>query len=1051
MKSSEIKNSQETSVQFLSFFNKRRVRIGVTLLVCLAVLAFSLPVAGKWYLKYWLKENGADEVTISTLFLNPFTERISLEGVDIIDGERSLLSSLKFNIKVDFFSLFKKEVRVVQAHYEQLKIYLQQHEDGRWTIASYTTPGDKTIETGVVSDEVAEDDGGDWAIRVDELTIDNCIINIVTPKISSEIVIEQAAVENFSTREGAEPAQLSIKGQLSSIPIQIDLATLSVFPDLTLAGLVDVQKFDTRLALPFLEDILKELEGFVSLKGKVDFDASAEVPVFSYNGDLLVEDGKIATDDVVVIAEKIAYQGEVGNKDNETNLVFDGLLQAEKIAYQVPGDALVIRNQQLDLDGHIDIGIGSEFSLASNFDVSSSKLKLKMGGIGYDHQKISWQGSIKNSSNSLYVLNGGLTIGGLGFSNEGIQVDTDEISIVGETSVNVDGQVVVTSGANIKGASLSLMLPDNSYKHETIAWNGEITYSTKLARADGKLRLKGVDCLVEAAGESFKSSLTEFVWNGSTSYAFTETDLFSALLLNGSLDTSVIDINVPGATPVAISLESLGINSILVGKEGVSLGVVDLSGVKLFSTLAQRSIFDVADVTVSSLIVTTDMSVKAQQADFQALHFFPSVAEAQHSAKLNQLKFYNFIYSKHGGVGFSKIAGNDLAISLIRDDAGSFNWARHLDSISKKTTVDGADSPKSEKADSNFPIKIDLVEFTGENLVHFTDHTLAIPFETDVVLQKIFVENIDTSGAGEGINVNISAQLEGRAPLSIAGSLQPFGTDEKKDNSAKLDFKLRNYPLANLSPYLIQSVGTGIESGQLKLTGSFVLNNNVLDVKNDLLIKKLKTKAISPALAKQLDNKLPLPLEAALDLLEDSNDNISLSVPIKGTLGEIDLDLSDAFVTALSKAIVPAASSYLMYALGPYGALAYVAVKLGENILQIELPPVEFQAGEKDLTPEHIDYLKRIGLLLNDEKSTNDMQICPVVNIVTELGVEGDFVVDDLSDQEREELQDLGQQRASMVRDYLANEEGVEEDRLLLCITRLVKNEESRVELQPEQ
>ncbi len=113
-------------------------------------------------------------------------------------------------------------------------------------------------------------------------------------------------------------------------------------------------------------------------------------------------------------------------------------------------------------------------------------------------------------------------------------------------------------------------------------------------------------------------------------------------------------------------------------------------------------------------------------------------------------------------------------------------------------------------------------------------------------------------------------------------------------------------------------------------------------------------------------------------MLRDSDGNIKLDVPLSGPVDKLNVGISDVLITALSKAIVPAASGYLMYALGPYGALAYVGMKVGENMLEIKFPPVVFAQQEISLTPEHIDYLQRIGKILQD-RPDGDLQLCPTV------------------------------------------------------------------------
>ena len=70
---------------------------------------------------------------------------------------------------------------------------------------------------------------------------------------------------------------------------------------------------------------------------------------------------------------------------------------------------------------------------------------------------------------------------------------------------------------------------------------------------------------------------------------------------------------------------------------------------------------------------------------------------------------------------------------------------------------------------------------------------------------------------------------------------------------------LKNYPLSRLSPYTVQAVGTALASGILRLHSKMSLESDYLDLENDVELKKLETKTISPELAAELNNQLPIP------------------------------------------------------------------------------------------------------------------------------------------------------------------------------------------------
>lgn len=289
----------------------------------------------------------------------------------------------------------------------------------------------------------------------------------------------------------------------------------------------------------------------------------------------------------------------------------------------------------------------------------------------------------------------------------------------------------------------------------------------------------------------------------------------------------------------------------------------------------------------------------------------------------------------------------------------------------------------------------------------------------------------------------LEAVLEERAPFNVTGDISPF----MEPVALHLELKLKNYPLSRLSAYTVQSVGTALASGQLHLQTTLDLENDNLDMKNSVVLKKLKTKTISPELEAELNNQLPIPLNTALSILRDSDKNISLDVPLSGHVSDLNVGISDVLITALSKAIVPAASGYLMYTLGPYGALAYVGMKVGEKMLKVELPPVDFVPGETDISEEHKKYLEKVAEILKGRPET-DVQLCPQVvswEFMDEKQINEVQGADvEVDEKERDKLVELGQQRAKAVQTHLVSTHEVDTSRLLICDTLLVTGKDNK-------
>ena len=146
--------------------------------------------------------------------------------------------------------------------------------------------------------------------------------------------------------------------------------------------------------------------------------------------------------------------------------------------------------------------------------------------------------------------------------------------------------------------------------------------------------------------------------------------------------------------------------------------------------------------------------------------------------------------------------------------------------------------------------------------------------------------------------------------------------------------------------------------------------------------------------------------------------------------------MTDIIVTALSKGITVAVTPYLAYTfLGPAGALAFVGAKVGQSLLDTDLPSLEFDPGARELTEEHKEILKKVGEQIKDD---TDMRysICAKVTRDELSTVDTDekgkqAVVQ--NEETRRELFELGEHRSLLVKDYLLSSFKIDEERLLIC------------------
>ncbi len=515
------------------------------------------------------------------------------------------------------------------------------------------------------------------------------------------------------------------------------------------------------------------------------------------------------------------------------------------------------------------------------------------------------------------------------------------------------------------------------------------------------------------------------------------------------LQTVGLKSSIPGDFPLSIDISAIKL---------VDLFTEDLKNVTVRELQVQKPLVTAVrnnaelvrldDLTVTNISVGEEMQVGLENVQLQNLAFLgsPDDQAKKPAVSFTDASLNAVSWSKSAGLEGSILQFDDLVASVVRDKDGKINISQQLaemrqdslqgDAPAGKVAQEPAAVQASQEETAAAPFKLEKIVVAGKSEVSFEDHTLKVPYKTDLAISRLEITGLDSSKTDQKTEVVLEGELEKRAPLAVTGNILPF----KEKPGVDMTLSLKNYPLASLSPYTVQAVGTALATGQLQIKSTLKLADNNLDMNNALLLKKLKTKTISPELAAELNNQLPIPLDSALSLLRDSDENIKLDVPLSGPVDKLNVGISDVLVTALSKAIVPAASGYLMYALGPYGALAYVGMKVGENLLEIKFPPVVFAQQEVSLTPEHVDYLQRIGKILQDRQD-GDLQICPTVaswEFMTEeekAAVKGNVI--GVAEGQEKQLKELGQQRAKAVQSYLVKDHGIAVGRLLICTTRI--------------
>ncbi|WP_169309351.1 DUF748 domain-containing protein [Desulforhopalus sp. IMCC35007] len=1010
----------------------------------------------KVYLADWFMENGADSATIEKLSLNPFSGRLALKGLDVQAGGKSLLKNADMVVNVGFTSLWNKNIEVEQAFYSGLVLDIEQLPDGSMRLGSYTVA--KSEEKTVV--EPTEDTVSAWAFLADSVDLQNCKIFYKTPDLDLKLVIEKAELRKFTTREGKAGATFLLVGSLNGDPVNINLSNLQVIPAIHVEGEVTVGRFQLKELARLLKGSLPVFSGDVGLDGKVAFVMGDQAAMkIDYTGEIEVINPDIGSDSFATRAANLKWQGTVHYESADKKpmvIVTDGLLAANDYGITVSEAEFSNDEAKIEINGKTRVTIGDTILVENDGTLLIDKAAVNLPGNTISEERLEWKGVVVYDSNhqqtGQYVAtNGDLQLGPVAYTsgeagNE-TSVHGDSITWKGALTYGQEeggpGSYVQLNGA-IDGREIETLLAGAGM--ELKQGGVSLTTASKINFGEA-IDIKGTNSLV----------LDDFAFAGGDAVPEIALDNLEILDLEGlgdkklrlkELSAAGLSVTVPGSLPMDIGVPAIALSGFATDDlANFTVDSISLDKPQIVAIHNGEELLRLDEITATALRLSEATEVTADSVSLAELIFL-GVKETESKKpflSLGETRLTGMSWSGEQGFSGEALALDNLVSTIIRDKNGQLNVAERLAAMQVSDGENEVAETEAQPEDEGkgMPIRLGEVAVTGRSLVNFQDYTLAVPYITDLAITKMQVLDLDSTKPETKSPFVMEAQLEERAPFNVDGDISPF----LDPLALNLKLQLKNYPLSRLSAYTVQSVGTALASGQLKLKTNIKLANDNLDMKNSVVLNKLETKTISPELAAELNNQLPIPLDAALSILRDSDRNISLEIPLSGPVSDLNVGISDVLITALSKAIIPAASGYLMYTLGPYGALAYVGMKVGEKMLKVQLPPVDFAPASIEISDEHKKYLEKVAEIMKGRPET-DIQVCPQVvswEFMDEKqinAVEGKSI--GVGDEDRDKLIELGQQRAQAVQSYLASTYGVEDSRLLICDTLLQEDKDAK-------
>ncbi len=1069
-------------------------------LLSLVVFLGILPVATKYYLSKWLLDNGADRAVIEHVRINPFTGKADLQGVTVQIGSATVLADADITVDIAMLRLFRKQAVIQSSVLKGISLDIELYKDGRMRFGSYTTKPSPSSAA-----QPTEAQPSLWIFSANHIEMADSTVRFTMPDLHLTLKIDKASLTKFTTAPGDKSGAFTLSGSVNGTPVAVDLKTLRIMPDIVAKGDVQVDGFALDTLSALLQPTLKPFTGNASIKGNTMFRMADTGDIFvDYDGMLSIDRGHIGGQSFSVKGAPVRWEkGEIHFSMTEKEGIkvdVNGRLTGKDIGVDISDPIIKVRGPIVDINGKVEVTVDNTVKVDAAAGFALQRLDFSMPPLSAGVKSLVWAGKNRRIRFTSGTENTPLsvTVAGQLIADQPTFTDQDpdvrlaaqgkQIAWNGNISYQAESGNQPTSSIKTRGklTGTDLAVSQGDFLHYTqksLTSSGRINvdFGTKVPlqlQLDNAIAGEDISLNLKGSGLTIHQQSIDITDKGNLSLQENPTVQGTVSLKANGLTINTASQKSPLADLKQFTIEAVqapGGSAITIGKatandlrvqvDGsmpLAVAVPDITIHDLHST--DLKTYTIARVTAQTPLITAQKN-KAKLAGLNSLELRHLTADTSGGVSIDRINFDTLFFLRTspktsdnictiGGAALSKIGWNaktglrgdslifsDLSCNLVREKDGGLVLAKRLAAMRNSAGKATKKKTTQEQKTKAPPIALAKVTLRGKNTIHFEDHTLAVPFTSNLGIHTLQIQGIDSGKPNKPASLRLQGSLEKRAPLKITGTIAPF----LQDLALKLHINLKNYPLSNLSAYTVQSVGVALASGSMRLTSDISLKKRYLDMKNKVVLQQLKTSTISKELAKKLDNQLPIPLDAALAMLKDRKDTITLDVPLSGPLDKLNVGISDILITALGKAIVPAASGYLVYALGPYGALAWVGMEVGSRILEVRLPPVLFKPGDDTLPKKSEDYFKRLARILQDKPEV-DFRLCPKV---AAWEADADRTKEDektkdttrqLSDEERKRLMELGQKRARNVKKWLVEKYGCDRDRLLICTTEIDKD-----------
>lgn len=473
------------------------------------------------------------------------------------------------------------------------------------------------------------------------------------------------------------------------------------------------------------------------------------------------------------------------------------------------------------------------------------------------------------------------------------------------------------------------------------------------------------------------------------------------LRMEGGLHANKLSLTGPGEQTL-LSLQSLAVNSVQLA----SLGSIKLRNIQLANFVAPRETGE-------------------PFAGFDRL--------AVNRAGMNQLQHLEF----------DTITMRGLGLDLVREQAGHWQVVEHLKPLmSTESTRDPTAATAKQAASGGLPVSIGQLVVEQSAELRIVDRTLVTPFVLSLQELALSARHFDSRRPEQAVGLELDSRIDRHGTLQLRGDVYPLRDELFFD----LQVQMQGIDMRPAGAYLEQYLGHQVKSGQLSGDATLAAKAGKLDGVANVELQQFYLLEVDQQQVKKLTNLLGSPLTAALALLREKDNSISLQVPISGDISDPQFDPRDAYMQLVTRAVAVAVNEYYtdyglaIAGLGQYGLALKGAQKLYGFLNQLRFNDITFDAGQEVISQDQQTYLDELGKMLKERPEVH-LTLCGYVTpadllqqqIELASKPESMWTLESLEPDQAQQLLQLANQRADNIKQYLVSRAAIEPKRLIVC------------------